>query len=147
MANRSVLDNGQIRNFGDMKIVILGAEFTGITAFSLEETQEKENVYTAGSLHPSARKRSTKNFSGSITMLHRQYEAMRQVSPNLSILDLPIASITSTFSRNGVIDTDVPWGEVVQGVDFTSISKSYEVDGDSVVELAYIAAAVIPIIL
>ena len=148
MAQRTVLDNGQLRNTADLKITFLGVELTGVTALAINPVQEKSNVYSAGSNDPSARKNGNRDYSGTLTVMHRQYEAMQQASVAVGgILGIPMASLTYTFSRNGVVTDDVPYGESIKGVGFTGISASYEVDGDNFVELTFIASAVVPIFL
>jgi len=128
------LINGESYDWSQIVVTVLGSPKAECKAISYTASQEKTNNYGQGSL-PTSRGRGRKTFEGSLTLSLADLEALRGVSPNRDVLDIPPFTITVTWiPRNGI-----PLNHVLKNCDFTEdVLTVAEGDTDIPVELPFI---------
>ena len=128
------LINGESYDWSQIVVTVAGSPKAECKAISYTATQEKTNNYGQGS-SPTSRGRGRKTFEGSLTLSLADLEAVRDVSPNRDILDLPMFTITVTWiPLNGI-----PLNHVLKNVDFTEDALTVaEGDTDIAIELPFI---------
>lgn len=102
-------------SWADIDIRIAGYQITTAQSISYKESQTKETVYGKGN-EPIGIQRGQKSYSGSITLLQSEYDALVATTKNKSILDVHFDAVVSYGnSANGdKITTDI-----LQGCEFT----------------------------
>lgn len=80
-------------SWAQITLSLLGAPITGVTNIKYSVTQEKVNVYGAGS-KPVSRGRGRKEYSGSITLLAEEFKNILAAAPNGDVLDIPPFDVT-----------------------------------------------------
>lgn len=101
--------NGNEYAFEDLEIVMLGRPVIGFAGIEYKEEQTKTNIYGRGN-KPVARTRGNKVYSGSITLLQSEVEALTAAAgKGKSLNDLPRFDITVAYApeNGGLITTDV----------------------------------------
>lgn len=100
------LVNGRAYDFTQIVVQILGAPVPSVSAISYTEEQTKENNFGAGN-RPVSRGRGAKNASGSVTISMNDIEAIRDVVPGGSLLDVEPFDITVSFLNRQKVVTHV----------------------------------------
>ncbi len=90
------LVNGRAYDFTQILVVLLGAPMASANAVNYTEEQAKENNYGAGS-RPVSRGHGAKTVSASISLSMNDVEAIRDVAPNGSLLDIPPFDVQVSF--------------------------------------------------
>ena len=90
------LVNGKSYNFTQIFVKILGAPVASVSAISYVEEQVKENNYGAGD-RPVSRGQGVKTTTASITISMNDVEAIRDVAPNGSLLDIEAFDIQVSY--------------------------------------------------
>ena len=108
------LINGIEYSWSTITITVNGTPIAGATGVSYSETRTKENIYGAGD-KPVSRGRGNREYEGSLTLLKSELEALKNSSPNRSVLDIPPFVISISF----VPDGSQPVTEVLKYVEFT----------------------------
>ena len=108
------LINGKSYDWAQIIVTVAGSPKAECRAISYKATQEKQNNYGQGA-NPTSRGRGRKTYEGSLTLSLVDLEALRDVSPNRDILDLPMFTITVTWAGADLI----PLNHVLKNVDFT----------------------------
>src|SRR4051812_13169510 len=104
-----MLVNGSEYAWGDVQVVLPGKNIPidGITAFEYGAKQDKPNIYGRG-FKPVARGRGKIEFSGKVTILQSEFEALvKAITGKRDPLALPMFPITVSYApEGGVITTD-----------------------------------------
>jgi len=104
-----MLINGYEYSWGDIQVVLPGKTIPvdGITAIEYSSKQDKPNIYARG-FKPVARGRSKIEFSGKVTILQGEFEAMvKAITGKSDPLALPMFPITVSYApEGGVVVTD-----------------------------------------
>lgn len=79
--------NTQEYEWSDVTVMLGGADLTGIRGIKYNAKQEKEAIYGKGD-QPVSIQKGNVSYEGEMTVLQSEYEAMREASPNRTILDL-----------------------------------------------------------
>lgn len=87
---------GKAHEHADVAVIILGQQFTGVTAIDYDENQEMENVYAAGK-EVVARVYGNIKPTAKISMLMSDVEAVQAISPTGRIQDVPEFTIVVTY--------------------------------------------------
>lgn len=101
--------NGNEYAWEDIGLVMLGRPLVGFRGIEYKEEQTKTNIYGRGN-KPVARTRGNKVYSGSVTLLQSEVEALQAAAgEGKSLNDLPRFDITVAFApkSGGAITTDV----------------------------------------
>lgn len=107
------LINGRAYDFAQIIVTILGVPVASVSAIDYEETQEKKNNYGAGN-RPVSRGAGAIECSASIEMSMNDIEAIRNVAPNGSLLQVPAFDITIFFGN-----AQSPKTHVLKNCEFT----------------------------
>lgn len=101
--------NGNEYSWEDMEIIFLGKPIpmNGVTALSYEEKKEHTNIYGRGD-KPVAMGRGKREYSGSITILQSELEAIQRALPSgKSMSDVTGFDITVSYApKGGEVTTD-----------------------------------------
>lgn len=100
------LINGRAYDYAQIEVNILGVPVAGVSAISYTEEQEKVNNFGAGS-RPVSRGHGAINASGSVTISMNDVEAIRDASPEGSLLQIPSFDISVTFLNAQKVVTHV----------------------------------------
>ena len=92
------LINGTAFDFAQIIVNILGVPVASVSSIEYEETQEKVNNYGAGN-RPVSRGAGAIECSATIEMSMNDIEAIRDVAPNGSLLQIPAFDITVFFGN------------------------------------------------
>ena len=114
MAQIPTLINGIEYGWSSIRVTINGTVLAGIRGISYTKTREKENVYGAGN-EPVSRGLGNTTYEGSITLLKSELEALKNSSPNRSIVDIAPFTITVSFVPDGA----QPVTQLLKYVEFT----------------------------
>ena len=101
--------NGNEYAWEDIEVVMLGRPVVGIRGIEYKEEQTKTNIYGRGN-KPVARTKGNKTYSGSITLLQSEVEALQAAAgEGKSLNDLPRFYITVAYApkSGGAITTDI----------------------------------------
>jgi len=102
-------------SFADIELRVGGVKIADVQEVSYKETQTKETIYGKGAL-PVAIQRGQRQYSGSITLLQSDYNALVRATPGKSILDVHCdILVTYGNSANG----DVLITDALIGCEFT----------------------------
>jgi len=99
--------NGNEYAWEDIAVIIPGkvAPIDGIEAIEYEESKEHTNIHGRGD-EPVAFGRGKKDFSGSLTLLQSEFEALQQsLPPGRSVTSMAPFNITVSYAPEGGIDT------------------------------------------
>lgn len=93
--------------WSDVTVVMAGRDVTGLRGVKYSSKQEKELLYAKGN-KPHAIQRGNKDFSGEITLLQSEYEALK-TSAGGDVLNITfdIVVCVGTPSKGDVITTDI----------------------------------------
>lgn len=93
--------------WSDVSVVMAGRNVTGLRGVKYSFKQEKELIYAKGN-KPHAIQRGNKDFSGEITLLQSEYEALK-TSAGGDILDITfdVVVCVGNPSKGDVIKTDI----------------------------------------
>lgn len=108
------LINGIEYSWSTITITVNGTPVAGATSVNYTETRTKENIYGSGD-KPVSRGRGNREYEGALTLLKSELEALKNSSPNRSVLDIPPFTITISFVPDGA----QPVTEVLKYVEFT----------------------------
>ena len=108
------LVNGRAFDFVQITPLFLGVPLVSMTAITYEEVQEKVNNMGTGN-RPISRGRGAIDASGTIELSMSDIEAMREVAPNGSILQIPASDFVLVFGNPQNIQT-----HVLKNLEFTS---------------------------
>lgn len=108
------LINGKAYDYTQISIAILGGVIYGVTDISYTEEQEKTNNFGTGN-RPVSRGQGAIDASGSMTISMNDVEALREVSPNRSLLQLPAFDIVVVFGNSQAVRK-----HVLKNVEFTN---------------------------
>lgn len=141
----SVILNGKPRNMTDVRIHFLGVEFTGIVSLNYEHTKEKSLSKSLGNAKATGIISGTESASGSFTIKALDFEQITAgAGAGNSLLDIESFNISITHSANRALDVgSVASNRLIRAVSFTSYSESYEVDGEGLVDVNFIAADIV----
>ena len=90
------LVNGQAYDYTQIIMTVLGVPIAGVSAINYTQEQEKVDNYGAGK-HVVSRGHGAITASGSIELSMNEIEALRDVAPNGSLLEIPAFTITVTY--------------------------------------------------
>jgi hypothetical protein len=108
------LINGKSYDYTQIVFNIFGVAVAGISSISYKEEQDKTNNFGTGN-RPVSRGQGPIDASGSIELSMNDVEALRDVAPNGSLLQLPMSDITITFGNTQKVVT-----HVLKNVEFKS---------------------------
>ncbi len=100
------LINGRAYDFAQIEATILGVIVNGISAISYTEEQDKVNNFGAGS-RPVSRGHGAINASASLTLSMNETEAIRDASPEGSLVRVPSFDVTVTYLNEQKVVTHV----------------------------------------
>lgn len=92
------LINGQAYDFQLITAVVLGVPLPSISAINYTEEQEKENNFGLGD-RPVSRGKGAINASGSLDISMNDIEALRDVAPQGSLLQIPAFDIVVVYGN------------------------------------------------
>lgn len=92
------LVNGQAYDYTQIVVNILGVEISGVSSINYTQEQPKTNNYGTGN-NPVNRGRGAKECSASFELSMNEVEALRDIAPNGSLLDIPSFDISVTFGN------------------------------------------------
>jgi hypothetical protein len=115
--------NGNEYAWEDIKVVLPGSTrpLDGVVAIEYSEKKDHINIYGRGD-KPVAMGRGKREYSGSITLLQSEVEALQRTLPKgRSITDIPAFSIPVSYQpENGPLTVDmliaVRFGEIKKGM-------------------------------
>jgi len=125
-----VLINGKAFSAVDISVIIAGLPVASVTSLTATVTQEKTN--NAGlSDEPVSRGRGVKAYECSIDLAYKDVQALRNLSPTLSLIEIPM------FEVLVLMDNNVNFARIrVRNAEFTD--DGIEVaDGDTEVKRTY----------
>ncbi len=133
----AVIVNGNEYSWGDIEIMLPGSNVpvSGITGVEYSEKQEKAAIHARG-YKPHKIGRGKKEYSGSVSILQSELEAMIQALPaGKSLTDLAPAIITISYApEGGVMVTDQ-----CVGVEFSELKKGMKTgDTHQVIDLPFV---------
>lgn len=117
--------------WSDVEIVMLGRPITGIRGVKYKEAQEKEVLYARGN-KPRSMQKGNKSYSGSITLLQSEIEAMyKSIGKKKGLVDIPAFDIVVSYipADSTTIVTDI-----IKNAEFTESEKSIK-QGDKFMEI------------
>lgn len=112
------LINGRAFDFTQIIVNILGVPIVSVTAINYEETQEKVNNFGTGN-RPVSRGVGPIDATGSIEFSMNDSEALREVAPEGSLLQIPAFDIIVNFTN-----LQGPQTHILKNVEFTSDGHS-----------------------
>ncbi|MFD0997682.1 hypothetical protein ACFQ21_00120 [Ohtaekwangia kribbensis] len=128
--------NSEEYNFNDLQVVMLGRPVAGLRGIRYKVSQDKTNVYGAGS-KPIARRRGQKSYEGTLKILLSELRSLLESAGNgKDATDIPPFDITAAYapSVSDLITTD----RLVY-VEFTECEIDINTgDSETVVELPII---------
>jgi hypothetical protein len=92
------LINGRAYSYVDITFVALGVALPSVSAINYTQEQPKENHHGTGN-EPVSRGRGPKNATASFDISMNDTEALRDVAPNGSLLDIPPFDIVVVFGN------------------------------------------------
>ena len=119
-------------SWADITVVAGGRPLTGIRGIKYGEKQEKEYLYAKGD-EPHSIQRKNKSYEGEITILQSELEALIKSSPQKSLLNVKLETITIAYAPKdgpGVITVDQ-----IKKAEFTESMKDIK-QGDGNMEIA-----------
>lgn len=114
----------------DVVVVLGGSEVTGIRGIEYTQKQEKEVYYAKGSIGHSVQ-RGNVSVEGKISLSQAEYEAIRDASPNKSILGI---NVNIAVSYGNPSNGDVMVTDEIQYCEFTEEPKAMN-QGDKFMEI------------
>ena len=109
-----ILINGASFDYTQITPIFLGALIPSMSAITYEETQEKTNNMGIGN-RPVSRGRGPIDASGTIELAQNDIEALRNIAPNGSLLELEPSDLILVFGRVGDVQT-----HVLKNLEFTN---------------------------
>lgn len=108
MAERIINKFGTMKGWNSVTVNPMGRDVEGITQLSYNDSQEKENVYGAGSF-PVGRSRGNYEAEGSITLYKEEVDALKlAMPPGRRLLDVaPFDIVVEYEADDGMIYKDV----------------------------------------
>ena len=100
------LINGQAYDYASIIITMLGGPVVSAKSISYKEEQEKTNNFGQGN-RPISRGKGAIEASASIDISMNDIEAIRDISPDRSLLKLPAFDVTVTYLNNQRVVTHV----------------------------------------
>lgn len=100
----TTLINGVSYAWSSVTVPIAGVPIVGITKIAYKKTQNKENIYGAGSM-PVSRGYGNKEFEGSITIKREELNRLILAAPNKDISDIPPFDIPVIYAAAGQTPT------------------------------------------
>jgi hypothetical protein len=117
---------GSEYSWGDVQVIIMGKSIpvNGIIAFEYGGKQDKTNIFGRG-FKPVARGKGKIEYSGSLTILQSEFEAMvRAIIGEKDPLFIPPSNITVSYApEGGIVTTDKLFG-----CEFTEWKKGMKVN-------------------
>ena len=124
--------NSRQYDWSNVEVLMLGRPVTGVRGIEYNAEQEKEAVYGRGN-NPLSLQKGNRSYSGSITLLQSEIEALQVAAGNKKdILDLPAFDVVIAYVPQGGGDIIT---DIVKGVEFTSVPKSIN-QNDKFMEVA-----------
>ncbi|HDZ13348.1 hypothetical protein LCGC14_1178710 [marine sediment metagenome] len=108
------LVNGQAFSYVQITPLFLGVPLVSMSSITYEETQEKSNNFGTGN-RPVSRGHAAIEATGSIELSMNDIEAMREVAPNGSLLQIPASDFVLVFGNPQNIQT-----HVLKNLEFTN---------------------------
>lgn len=101
------MKNSREYEWSDVSVVMAGRQVTGLRGVQYTKKQEKELIYAKGN-KPHGIQRGNIDYSGEITLLQSEYEAIKAASGG-DVLNAQFDMVVSTGnpSRGDVITTDI----------------------------------------
>ena len=119
-------------SWNNITVVAGGRPLAGIVGVKYGEKQEKEYLYAKGN-EPHSIQRKNKSYEGEITILQSELEALIKSSPQKSLLNVKLETITIAYAPKdgpGVITVDQ-----IKKAEFTESMKDIK-QGDGNMEIA-----------
>ena len=93
--------------WSDVSVVMAGRDITGLRGVKYSAKQEKELLYAKGN-KPHTIQRGNKNYSGEITLLQSEYEALKAAAKG-DVLDITFDMVVAVGnpSKGDVITTEI----------------------------------------
>lgn len=117
--------NGNEYVWGDLKVVLLGREVTGLRGIEYKVKRQKEVLYASGIKGRSVQK-GKKEYEGTITLLQSELIALDRAAQEKGyedITDIDFDVIVSYVPDNGIVTTDK-----VVNVSITEIPRGMKLD-------------------
>lgn len=131
--------NSKEYEFADIRVIIFGAQLSGLRGITFKKSQEKEHVYGAGN-QPKSIQRGNKKYEGTLTVLKSDFDRMNvaaRASGYEDITDVPFTQLAMTvvFDNPGIGLTT----HNLIGVEFTDMEDGMKQgDMSKEVELPFI---------
>ena len=99
--------NSREYEWSDVSVVMAGRNITGLRGVKYSSKQEKELLYAKGN-KPHTIQRGNKNYSGEITLLQSEYEALKAAAKG-DVLDITFDMVVAVGnpSKGDVITTEI----------------------------------------
>lgn len=130
MAVELPLINGTAYDYTQITMIVLGVPIVSVTSIDYEESQEKTNNFGTGN-KPVSRGQGPIDATGSVEISMNDSEAIREVAPEGSLLQIPAFDIIVVFGNPQNVQT-----HVLKNVEFTTDGHS-STQGDTDLKRSY----------
>lgn len=105
-----------MKGWNSVTVNLMGRDVEGITALSYNDSQQKENVYGAGS-YPIGRSRGNYEAEASITLYKEEVDALKlAASPGRRLVDISPFDIVVEYENEG----GILFKDVIRNCEFTN---------------------------
>ncbi|MGM9774899.1 MAG: hypothetical protein ACI3Y2_06840 [Candidatus Egerieousia sp.] len=122
--------NSKEYEWADVSVVMAGRSVTGIRGIEYSSSQEKEALYAKGN-KPQGIQRGNKSYSGTITLLQSELEALSEAAGG----DALDATFNVVVCYGNPMKGDTIKTDLLAGVEITEIPKGLK-QGDKFMEIA-----------
>lgn len=122
--------NSKEYEWADVSVVMAGRSVTGIRGIEYSSSQEKEALYAKGN-KPHGIQRGNKSYSGTITLLQSELEALSEAAGS----DALDATFNVVVCYGNPMKGDTIKTDLLAGVEITEIPKGLK-QGDKFMEIA-----------